>query len=147
MEMFLAHHTWIQRGDRGSGSPMKNHKNIGFLSNIGPDPLKIRKLPSQHSMSGHYQSSSEMPFKWHFAGGPMMVRKYWHLDPPFPQKSCQSWTPSDKTSWIHACSPYFCFARACSNYAPVICIQGPHLQDSRGIAWLSFFIVAAVPGL
>ena len=27
-------------GDRGSGPPLKNHKNIGFLSNIGPDPLK-----------------------------------------------------------------------------------------------------------
>ena len=26
-------------GDRGSGTPLKNHKNIGFLSNIGPDPL------------------------------------------------------------------------------------------------------------
>ena len=30
--------------DRGSGpSPLKNHKNIGFLSNTGPDPLKIYK--------------------------------------------------------------------------------------------------------
>ena len=26
--------------------PLKNHKNIGFLSNTGPDPLKITKLPS-----------------------------------------------------------------------------------------------------
>ena len=35
-------HARIQRvGDRGSGppSPLKNHKNIGCLSNIGPDPL------------------------------------------------------------------------------------------------------------
>ena len=23
--------------------PLKNHKNIGFLSNTGPDPLKIHK--------------------------------------------------------------------------------------------------------
>ena len=33
-------------GDRGSGSPLKNHtnkKNIGFLNNIGSDPLKIHK--------------------------------------------------------------------------------------------------------
>ena len=31
----------IQRRDRGPDStpPLKNHKNIGFLSNIGPDPL------------------------------------------------------------------------------------------------------------
>ena len=27
-------------GDRGSGHPLKYHKNIGFLSNSGPDPLK-----------------------------------------------------------------------------------------------------------
>ena len=27
-------------GDRGSGPPLKNHKNIGFLNNTGPDPLK-----------------------------------------------------------------------------------------------------------
>ena len=33
---------WIQGGGggRGSGPPLKNHKNIGFLSNSGPDPLK-----------------------------------------------------------------------------------------------------------
>ena len=30
-------------GDRGSGSPLKNHKNIGFLSNTGPDPLEYHK--------------------------------------------------------------------------------------------------------
>ena len=29
-------------GDRGSG-PLKNHNNIGFLSNTGPDPLKNHK--------------------------------------------------------------------------------------------------------
>ena len=31
------------RGPRGGGGrgfgPLENHKNIGFLSNIGPDPL------------------------------------------------------------------------------------------------------------
>ena len=26
--------------DRGSGPTLNNHKNIGFLSNSGPDPLK-----------------------------------------------------------------------------------------------------------
>ena len=36
----------IQRG-RGAGGPdppLKNHKNIGFLSNTGTDPLKFSKL-------------------------------------------------------------------------------------------------------
>ena len=30
-------------GDRGSGPSLNNHKNIGFLSNTGPDPLKNHK--------------------------------------------------------------------------------------------------------
>ena len=34
------------RGGGGTGgptSPLENHKNIGFLSNYGPDPLKNHK--------------------------------------------------------------------------------------------------------
>ena len=27
----------------GSGPPLKNHKNIGFFSKTGPDPLKNHK--------------------------------------------------------------------------------------------------------
>ena len=67
-------------GTQGGGQgvrtppPLKNQKNIGFLSNSGPDPLKIRKLPNQQSMLGHHQHASETPFKWRFAGGPMMTR-------------------------------------------------------------------------
>ena len=30
------------RGGRGSRPPLKNHKNIGFLSITGPDPLKTK---------------------------------------------------------------------------------------------------------
>ena len=39
-------HGRIQRGggvDRGSGPSLKNHKNIGFLSNTGLDPLENHK--------------------------------------------------------------------------------------------------------
>ena len=36
-------HAQIQRGDMESRHPLKNHKNIGFLSNSGPDPLKNYK--------------------------------------------------------------------------------------------------------
>ena len=38
-------HVQIQMGDRGSGPPpsLKNHKNIGFLSNTGPGTLKNHK--------------------------------------------------------------------------------------------------------
>ena len=40
-------------GEQGVGTPLKNHKNIGFLSKTGLDPLEITKLPSWHSMLGH----------------------------------------------------------------------------------------------
>ena len=32
-------------GGKGVRTPLKNHKNIGILSNTGPDPLKFSKLP------------------------------------------------------------------------------------------------------
>ena len=48
---------WAMHGSRGGTGgpypPLKNHKTVGFLSNTGPDPLKITKLPSQHPMLGH----------------------------------------------------------------------------------------------
>ena len=51
-------------GDGGRESepppPLKN-KKIGFLSNTGPDPLKITKQTSQHSILGHHQPTSETP--------------------------------------------------------------------------------------
>ena len=48
---YMKQHGRIQRGGggggggggRGSGPPLKNHKNIGFLSNAGPDSLKNHK--------------------------------------------------------------------------------------------------------
>ena len=55
-------------------TPLENYKNIGFLSNTGLDPLKITKLPIQHSMLGQHQPDSETPLKWRFAGGPLMTR-------------------------------------------------------------------------
>ena len=36
-------HVRIQRGGQGSGPPLKNHKNIGFLGNTGLDRLKNHK--------------------------------------------------------------------------------------------------------
>ena len=70
-------------GGTGVQTTPKNPKYIGFLSNTGPDPLKITKLPSQHSTLGNYRHASETPFKWRFAGEPMMTRLYWYLDPLF----------------------------------------------------------------
>ena len=68
--------------DRGSRPPpheKSQYNNIGFLSNTDPDPLKITKLPSQHSMLGHHRHASETPFKWRFAGGSMMAFR-WRAD-------------------------------------------------------------------
>ena len=74
------HNTWADpeggTGGLDSPPPLKNHKNIGFLSNTGPDPLKNHKAtkpPSQHSMLGPHRPASEMPFKWHFADAQMMA--------------------------------------------------------------------------
>ena len=53
-------------GKRGSGPPpppLKNHKNIGFPSNIGPDPLNITKLPCLAIMG--------TPAKRHLNGDPL----------------------------------------------------------------------------
>ena len=69
-------------GNRGSGTPWKKE----FLSNTGPDLLKITKLPGQRSMLGHHRHASETPFKWCFAGGPMMARLKQYLDPTSPHQ-------------------------------------------------------------
>ena len=38
------------RGGTGGLNPLKNHKFIEFLSNTGPDPMNITKLPNQHAI-------------------------------------------------------------------------------------------------
>ena len=70
MEHPLDEHAPIQRGGGGGGdrvfgphppTHLKNHRSIGFPSNIGPDPLEITKLPSQHLMLGHHRQASKTP--------------------------------------------------------------------------------------
>ena len=71
-------------GDRGSGPPpLKNHKNIWFLSNTGLDPLKNRKATKPAFNVVPLSARQRMPFKWRFAGGPMMARYSgsWILSP------------------------------------------------------------------
>ena len=57
---------------------------LGFHSNTGPNPLKITKLPSQHSMLCHHWHARETPFKWRFAGGSMVARYSGVFDLPSP---------------------------------------------------------------
>ena len=52
----------------------ENHTAIWSLSNTGLDPLENHKATTPASMLGHHRPAREMPFKWHFAGGPMIAR-------------------------------------------------------------------------
>ena len=38
--------------------------------------IPSRCIPSQHIILGHHRSTSETPFKWRFAGGPMVAHIY-----------------------------------------------------------------------
>ena len=80
-------------GDRGSGPPEKNHKNIGFLSKTGPDPLKNHKATKPVFIFGPSSAASETQFKWRFAGGPMNVRLP-SITYQLKNKLCQGWTLS-----------------------------------------------------
>ena len=68
-------HVRIQGVGQGVRTPPpEKSQNIGFRSNSGPDPLKNYEATEPASMLGHHQHASETPFKWRFAGGPMMAR-------------------------------------------------------------------------
>ena len=95
-------------GGVGGPDPLKNHKNIGFLSNIGLDPLKITKLPSHHSMLCHRQHTAKRHLNgvslagrcWPAYSGifilPFLINlKQVTVGPP---------PPPDKTFWIRACN-------------------------------------------
>ena len=67
------------RGGHWVRTPLENDKNIGFLSNTGPDLLKNNKSFKRafnvlHCILGHYWPVSETPLKWHFATRPILVR-------------------------------------------------------------------------
>ena len=75
------------RGGGGSGPPLKIHKNIGFLSNTGPDPQKNHKATKPAFNVGQSSApASETPFRWHFAGGPMIAHLKCYLDPLSPHQ-------------------------------------------------------------
>ena len=76
-------------GDRGSGPPhpLKNKKNIGFLSNTVPDPLKNRKATKPALNFGPSSACQQnafaiiglpvkrhlMAFRWRADDGPLLV--------------------------------------------------------------------------
>ena len=72
-------HARIQRGgDRRSSTPTrKNHKNIGFLSNTGPDPLNNHKATKPAFNVGpslaRQRKAIEMAFFWGANVSPLLV--------------------------------------------------------------------------
>ena len=69
------------RGSRGGGggsAPFpENHKNIGFLSKSGPDPLKnhkaIKPVFNVGPSSARQQNAIQMAFRWRADGSPLIV--------------------------------------------------------------------------
>ena len=72
---FVTDSTWANpEGWTGGSDPPENHKNLGFLSKTGPDPLKNYKATTPAFNVGPSSHARETPFKWRFACGPMMAR-------------------------------------------------------------------------
>ena len=73
-----ARHLRIQIGGQGVLTPPpppgKIAQILSFLAVLVRIPYKITKLQSQHSILGQCRHASDTPFKWRFAGGPMMAR-------------------------------------------------------------------------
>ena len=67
----LALHARIQKWT-GGPDPLKI-KEYSFFINTGPDPMKVTKLPSQHSMWGHYRHAREMAYRWLADDDPLLV--------------------------------------------------------------------------
>ena len=83
---------WSRRGGgRGSGPPppLKNHKNIGFLCNTGPDPRTNCKAtkPAFYvgPASARHRNAISMAFRWRAVGCPFMA-VFWILYPPINLK-------------------------------------------------------------
>ena len=63
-------------GDRGPDPPLKNHKNIGFSSNTGPDPLKNCSYQSSTqwwAIIGTPAKRHFMAFCWRADDDPLIV--------------------------------------------------------------------------
>ena len=97
---------------RGTGGPttpppLKNHKNIGFLSNTGPDPLKNHKDTklafNVGQSSAHQRNAIQIAFCWRADDGPFIMIFGSSIPSSTKTNKFQIWTPSDKTFWIRAC--------------------------------------------
>ena len=80
-------------GGSGSGPPPppENHKNIGFLSNIGPDPLKIQASIQCWAIIGPpaKRNAISVAFRLRDDDGPQEGRWWltkWYFDPLSPHQ-------------------------------------------------------------
>ena len=71
--------TLYMRGSRGGGegvqTSLKNHKNIGFLSNTGPDPLKNQSYQARFNVGtlACQRNAISRAFPWQADNGPLIV--------------------------------------------------------------------------
>ena len=67
------------RGGQGvqTPPPLKNHRNIGFLSNTGPDPLKNHKATKPAFNVGPIIG----PLAKRRLNGVSLAGRWWYLDP------------------------------------------------------------------
>ena len=71
----FSHMHGSREGAGGRNPLLKNHKNIGFLSNTGPDPLKNHKAAKPAFNDGPLSAR-----QWNAIN--MMAHLWWCLDPP-----------------------------------------------------------------
>ena len=71
-------------------SQKKYHKNIGFLSNSGPDPLKITSIilafNDGPAASAHQRNVIQMAFRWRAHDGPLIVASRSYLSSSLKNK-------------------------------------------------------------
>ena len=99
-------HRRSQRGAGGPDPPLrpKNHKNIRFLCNTGPDPLTNHKATKPAFNVGpssvRQRNAISMAFRLRADDGPLIA--VFGSSIPHLLKKNQISTPSDKTFWIRA---------------------------------------------
>ena len=90
------------RGSRGGGvgpdpRSLKINKNIGFLSNTGPDLLVNHKATKPA-----FNVRPSFVFCWPADDGPLILVIGTYLPSLTKKKRCQNWAPSAKTYLIRA---------------------------------------------
>ena len=99
---------WPRANPEGGGvqTPAKSQSYRISFSNIGLDPLKITKLPSQIQCWAIICAPAKRHLRMPGDNGPLIVVNGSSLPSStknISKKSRQGWTPSGKTFWIRAC--------------------------------------------